>query len=66
MAVNRRRPAPPERHPLGWERKGFFCPPDLVDAVAVMAKGFTSEGDFFRHLIRSEWKGWKKNASPTT
>jgi len=66
MAKPARRPDPPARHPLGWERKGFFLPPDLVDALRVMSKGFTGEGDFLRFLLRQEWNAWKKKASPTT
>lgn len=64
----RRRPAPERTAPLGWERKGFFCPPDLVHAIRTMAKGHTSEGDFLRFIIRQEWRIYLrlKNASPTT
>jgi hypothetical protein len=66
--VPRRRPAPERRGPLGWERKGFFCPPDLVHAIREMSETFANEGDFLRFIIRQEWRVFlrTKNASPTT
>lgn len=61
MAKAHRR-QPPARHPLGWERKGFIAPPDLVIALREMSSGFTSEGDFMRFILRREWGAWKKKA----
>lgn len=52
------RPEPPRLAPLGWERKGWFFPPDLVAGIAAMSKGFRSEGEFMRYLVRGEYRAW--------
>jgi len=60
--MGKSRRVPPVRQPLGWERKGFLAPPDLVVALREMSSGFTSEGDLLRFLVRQEWGARKKKA----